>query len=109
MPASKELGGCGLLTLKLRQTVFDGYTVLFFGQEMVIIGGTVSGIGSVASKMIQGFAFASLTRSDPADTKKRSDKTTETTNAVRFMPLLPHKHSNNTIVHQKKRIFIKKP
>jgi hypothetical protein len=54
MPASIDVGGCGLLTVKLRQTTFEGCTVLFCGHETVMIDGTVPGIRFVASKIIQG-------------------------------------------------------
>jgi len=105
MPASRDVGGCGLLTVKLRQTTFDGYMVLFCGQETVMIGGTVPGIGSVASKMMKGFAFASLTRTVPTTSENKSDKTTVTAKAILFMPLTPPKCTNNTVRESKEKDF----
>jgi hypothetical protein len=55
------MGGCGLLTVKLKKTSFDAYTELFCGLNNVIIGGIVPGIGFVSLKIIQGFAFATPT------------------------------------------------
>jgi hypothetical protein len=105
MPASRDVGGCGLLTVKLRQTTFDGYTVLFCGQETVMIGGTVPGIGSVVSKMMKGFAFVTLTNSTPAASENKSDKTIVTAKAILFMPLMPPKCTNNTVRESKEKDF----
>ena len=54
--------------------MFDAYAVLFCGLNNVIIGGIVPGIGVAGLKMIQGFAFDTLTTSTPATTKNKNAK-----------------------------------
>ena len=69
------MGGCGLLTLRLKKTSLDAYTELFCGLDNVIMGGIVPGIGVASLNKSQGFAFATLIESTPATTVNANMRT----------------------------------